>query len=344
MTIIQSGKVDGFLARPPEGVNAVLIYGPDSGLVSERATLLSVSYIDDSADTLSVTRLTSGDLAEDSGRLADEATSMGLFGGRRVVRVRPESQQIAGLLESLLPRIDDDLLLIVEAGQLRANAKLRKLFEGTQGCAAIPCYQDNDQDLARILTEQARKSGFTIEEDARLAMIARLGGDRLASRNEIEKLCLYAHGRDTITLKDVDAVAGNVSALALDDLCDAFSLGDLTRTDHLLERLQGSGTGPDQIIAAAIRHMLLLHEMRAEVEAGGRAGDIVARRRPPIFFKRKQAILAQIQRWPISLLNRALEILGDGEKAARRGDGLASASVSNALLSICHQAGKLARR
>lgn len=344
MTIIQSGKVDSFLARPPETVNAVLIYGPDRGLVSERATKLAASFAGSTADDLAVTRLTSTDLSEDPGRLTDEATSRGLFGGRRVVRVRPESHQITNQLEPLLDRIDLDTLLIVEAGQIAPNIKMRKLFETGKHCAAIPCYQDTDQDLARILETQIHDAGLTIDNDARTAMIVRLGGDRLASRAEIEKLCLFALGEETITLKHVEAIAGDVSMLALDDLCDAVGLGDLAVADQIIQRLMAGGTSADQIVSSHIRHLLLLHELRAAMDAGGNIKDLIDRRKPPIFFKRKQAITSQVRRWPLSLLNRALELIGEGEQATRRGDALASAAVSHTLLTICHRARNLGGR
>ena len=344
MTVIQSGKVEAFIAHPSQDVNAVLIYGPDTGLVSERAAKLAAAYVGSNADPVSITRLTSSDLSEDPGRLADEATSMSLFGGQRVLRVRPESQQIAPILEPLLARIDKELLLIVEAGQMAPNVKLRKLFETKPGCAAIPCYQDTQRDLVRILNDQLREAGFSINDDARDAFVARLGGDRLASRNEVEKLCLYCHGSNRINLADIEAIAGDVSSLALDDLNDAVGLGDLLRVDQILVRLSSDGTSPDQIIASAIRHFLLVHELRAEVEAGGRTSDIVDKRRPPIFFKRKQAIAAQIQLWPVKVLNRALEILGEGERSVRSGGALAAANVSQTLLTICHQAGRLKQR
>ncbi|MBZ0216178.1 MAG: DNA polymerase III subunit delta [Fimbriimonadaceae bacterium] len=342
MAIIQSGKVDSFLARPPEKVNAVLIYGPDRGLVSERAAKLAAAFNGASANALAITRLTASDLNDDPGRLADEVTSMGLFGGRRVVRVRPESQQITNQLEQLLPRIDRDILLIVEAGQLAPNIKMRKLFETAEHCAAIPCYLDDAQDLGRILDEQVRGAGLTIDADARAAMMERIGGDRMASRAEIEKLCLYALGRETITLNHVEAIAGDVSTLVLDDLCDAVGLGDLAATDRITERLLAGGTSPHQIIASHIRHVLLLHELRAATDAGGNTRELIDRRRPPVFFKRKPAISAQVRRWPLGHLNRALEILGSGEQAARRGDALAPAAISQTLLTLCYQAKKLA--
>src|SRR5207244_7518736 len=52
-----------------------------------------------------------------------------------------------------------------------------------------------------------------------------LGGDRLASRSEIRKLTLYAHGQSRVEIDDVLAVVADASMLALDTLIDAAFAG-----------------------------------------------------------------------------------------------------------------------
>jgi len=51
--------------------------------------------------------------------------------------------------------------------------------------------------------------------------MALLGGDRQASRNELRKLALYAHGAGEATLDDVMAVVADASELKLDPIVDA---------------------------------------------------------------------------------------------------------------------------
>ena len=74
-----------------------------------------------------------------------------------------------------------------------------------------------------------RDAELTIAPDARAALVALLGGDRLASRSEIRKLALYAHGKDRVELADVMAVVADASALALDGVLDAAFAGKTRR-------------------------------------------------------------------------------------------------------------------
>ena len=65
----------------------MLIYGPDRGLVAERAASLVTASKVDADDPFSSVRLDAGAVNSDPGRLVDEARAIGLFGGLRLVRL-----------------------------------------------------------------------------------------------------------------------------------------------------------------------------------------------------------------------------------------------------------------
>src|SRR5207247_3741468 len=94
----------------------------------------------------------------------------------------------------------------IEAGELRPESPLRKACERAKTAVAIGCYPDSERDLARLIDDELRLSSLRIAPDARAALTALLGGDRQASRNELKKLALYAHGEREVTLEGVIAV------------------------------------------------------------------------------------------------------------------------------------------
>ena len=85
MTAVKAADVDSFLARPDPARPVVLIFGPDAGLVSERATALIKASVDDVNDPFSLVRLEAEELSANPARLAEEAQTIPLFGGRRAV-------------------------------------------------------------------------------------------------------------------------------------------------------------------------------------------------------------------------------------------------------------------
>src|SRR6516165_6273863 len=108
-------RIAAFLQRPDPEIRAVLLYGPDEGLVRERAAAVARSVCPDLKDPFRVAELTAAVLAADPARLADEAAQLSLTGGRRVVRVRGAGDGLAKLFGEFLKTALDDALIVVEA-------------------------------------------------------------------------------------------------------------------------------------------------------------------------------------------------------------------------------------
>src|ERR1700704_4944808 len=199
---LRGKEIDAFLARPDPGRPIILLYGPDAGLVRERADALVASAVDDPADPFSLVRLDGDELAAEPSRLVEEAMTIPLFGGRRAIRVRAGSRSFASGVDTLAEQPLKDCRIVIEAGELRAESPLRKACERAKTAVAIACYPDDAGQLARLIDNELKVSNLRIAADARAALTALLGGDRQASRNELKKLALYAHGKDEVTLDD----------------------------------------------------------------------------------------------------------------------------------------------
>jgi DNA polymerase-3 subunit delta len=123
---IDARSADCFAQNPDPKVRAVLLYGPDGGLVRERAQLLTKSVVEDPKDPFRVAELSNSHLKEDPARLNDEAAAISFGGGRRVLRVQDPEEGLAGLFESFLKDLPGDALVVVEAGDLPPRSKLRR--------------------------------------------------------------------------------------------------------------------------------------------------------------------------------------------------------------------------
>ncbi|MDP3078573.1 MAG: DNA polymerase III subunit delta, partial [Bradyrhizobium sp.] len=96
MVALRGREIDAFLARPDPARPIILLYGPDAGLVRERADALLASAVDDPNDPFSLVRLDGDELSAEPSRLGDEAMTIPMFGGRRAIRVRAGSRSFAG--------------------------------------------------------------------------------------------------------------------------------------------------------------------------------------------------------------------------------------------------------
>lgn len=345
MTALRPSEVEGFLRKPPERVTVVLVYGQDDGLVAERATTIVRSASGKADDPFSLVRLDGSDLVSDPARLADEAATVSLFGSRRVVWVRDcGTRNVLTAVQPLLDQSYPSSLVVLEAGDLKKGTALRKKIEDHPTAVAIACWADSADDISRLVEREMKEAGLTIEPDAREILESHLGGDRMATRGELKKLCLYAHGRSSVTVADVVAIVGDASAFALDELHDATAGGDAASADRVLRRLVASGTPASVAGTMLVRHFQLLERLRAEVTAGKSTADAVASVQPPLFARRRPAVLRQLNLWTPPRIARALALLDEAMWRSRQMPHLAEAVIAETVLTLARVAAAATRR
>ena len=334
MTAIKASDVDRFIARPDPNQPIVLVFGPDAGLVRERVDALVRAAVDDPNDPFAFVRIEGEELSANPSRLVEEAHTIPLFGGRRAVLVKAGIRNIAAALEPVIASPSNDCRVIIEAGDLKKTAPLRALCEKAKVAAAVPCYSDRAGDLARLIDDEMRAAKLTLAPDARDALTALLGGDRLASRSELRKLALYVSGRDKIELADVAAVVADASALGLDRVVDATFAGKTSEVDTEFGKARGEGSSPAAIVSAAIRQVANLHKMKLAVEGGDSIDFAMKRGAPPVHFSREKAVGAALRAWTPPRLLRAMAQLADASLDMRRNAALAETIAQRTLLSI----------
>src|SRR5262249_1964515 len=163
---ISSSEADKLTGAPPKAWAAVLYFGPNAGLVRERADKTAQAIVPDLNDAFRIADLGADGLKKDPARLADEAAAIAMFGGRRVVRVRDAVDGLAETFESFLAEHKGDALIVVEAGDLGKASALRKLFEGAKSAAAVECCDDRPEDAGKLIKETLAAVGWKIEPDA----------------------------------------------------------------------------------------------------------------------------------------------------------------------------------
>ena len=130
--------IEPFVKKPNPKARAILVYGPDSGLMRERSAAMGKSAVADLNDPFNVAVLTGDILSEDPARLSDEAKAMSLMGGARLIRIEGASDKHTTLLKEYLADPSAENLVILEAGELTPRSTLRLLFEKYDNAEEIP--------------------------------------------------------------------------------------------------------------------------------------------------------------------------------------------------------------
>jgi DNA polymerase-3 subunit delta len=312
MAEVKSHEFDRFAEKSAELYKIFVIYGPDRGLVSERAALIAGKTGISQDDPFAMLKLDVSDLQGDPGRLLDEVNSMGLFGGSKLVWLRGAANE-KPLLDAIQILADGPApanILIVEAGDLKKGSGLRKIAEPSRSIAVIPCYADDIKALNSLIDSELGSEGLRISPGARQRLLELLGGDRVASRNEIRKLALYCRGTGMVEEAQIDEIIGDASAVSADEAVDAILSGDLPALHRAIQKIVSSKTPVFLVLQSCLKQFQLLDLMRAEMEEKKlHTSQVMMTLGRHVHFKRKPIIEKALRTWSSPALARETERL-----------------------------------
>lgn len=336
--------IEPFIKKINPAMRAILVYGPDAGLVQERAAIMGKQVVPDLNDPFNASHLTGDMVADDGARLSDEASAQSLMGGLRLIRITGAGNDIAPSLKTYLKGDPNPAcVIIIEAGDLKPKDALRKLCEELPIAAAVPCYIEDERSLGTMIRDTLREAGYSIQSDASNWLASAIKGDRMRARMEVDKLLTYmGYGnpfaaansqQKTITLEDVKNSCGDAGLQSIDDLVYAFMDGKAQQTLHSYTRLSSEGS-PDMVILRSVQnHILRLHAVKSLMEFHDQPLDLAMKSlQPPIFWKVEAQFSAQVRKYSLPQLRDLLFRLNDLEAKTKQSGMPVSTLMSQFLL------------
>lgn len=324
------------LARLDPALRLVLLYGPDTSASADLARTVARQFADGETIVAAAT------LTADPAALVAAASAIEMFGGSRTIRVDDAGEEILAAVAQVLDAAVTGNPVVVVAGALRKGSKLVARVEAAPNALAVVNYLPDAAGTGRAISEIAAEHGVRLSRDAVAALARATGGDRGIVRQEVAKLALFV---DATPATPVDADVADVAAVGADfadadfgALVDGVAGGAPVVVGRQLAEF-GSGTvrGIPLLRVVAKRFWLLL-DLRAAVDGGASAATAVEAARPPIFFKERPRVTAQLARWRTPAIRSALARLFDAERGIKRSGSAGDVVVDQLLLALAVQA------
>ncbi|MBR3511284.1 MAG: DNA polymerase III subunit delta [Alphaproteobacteria bacterium] len=284
-------------------INAVLIYGPDAGLVDELCDK-AIEKLEIEKDNLLA--IDANELKEKQDAVFAESCSPSMFGGKKAVIISGAGDSDTKILTDLVNSSALCATIIVTAGDLRVGS-LRKLFEDGKDIAAIACYTDDTKTLeALIHSELSATAGIRqVTPDAMSYMLSHLGGDRGITRSFLQKIAIYVSDKHVVDLDDVEKCLPDTSATSADDYMYSLTAGHIDQTMIALDRLIYGGADANMLVRMLYNHFTKL--LTAVVD-----GQL-----PKLFWKVADKFNMAVKIWPQEEIVNVLSKLNDLEKQCR---------------------------
>lgn len=275
---------------------------------------------------------TSAALKSDPARLADEAAAISLFGDRRWIRIDPASDEALDAVTALLEAPAAGNPVVALGPSLRKDSKLVKLADASDSAIVHACYPPEGRDADSLAAEMGRPLGLAIQLDVSRRLFVAAAGDRAVLAQELEKLALYVDaapdrvrevGHDAL-----DALGAGIEEGDLSRLSHAVFAGDIRTADAELGRLASEGMEGVPVLRALGRRALLLAQLRGQMDGGESLDRAMETAGRAIFWKEKDAVRQEANRWTTQTIASALTRIGQAERRLKS-SGYAGNFVAN---------------
>ncbi len=270
-----------------------LFCGPNFDLVN-RLKAQAVSDFLSLYPDADVARLLDADLGSDPGKLLEELQSTSLFGNQKLVVLDAATNVSYKACIGAITAGFSGGKLLVAAGDLKKSSPLRKEFEASPELAAVICYEQSHSELVAFVRSQLSANKIMATDDVADFLVRAVDGNPALLESEVAKLACFASGQENITAAEAAMVVSGNESSSFDALVDSLFVQGPGESLSLMETMKTQGQSAAAVVVAVTNHFALLSDMAGALESGGRVEAIVDRWKPPVFFKRKSAIVEQL--------------------------------------------------
>lgn len=289
MAAFRESDLADFLKRKRAQFNGLLLYGNDDSAMGAAVTQVIVA-MPDAEEPL---RMEASALRSDPALLDDAFRSLSLLGDRRIIVVAGVDDNMLPLLQPILAETALGNFVVLVAGGLKKDSKLRLAAEGSMRFGGIGYYEEIGPAILLRIQTVMKQRGFSFEEGALDRFVDLCGSDRSVLLNEAEKLALYCHPQTVISVADVEAACGDQAEFEADQLISAVLDGEPERADRMFGSMVQSGDAKSVLIMFQM-YLARLESVSAALARGMDVANASRTAKPP-FFGPQQAAGRQLR-------------------------------------------------
>ena len=306
----------------------ILIYGENIGL--KEALKKNIVNANNKAEIVNIYQ---EDIAKNKDVILNEVKNVSLFTEEKIIVINQVNEKIISDIENLKDS-KENIKIILIAELLDKKSKLRSLFEKTSNLAAIPCYNDTEITLRKLI--QIELKNFKNLNPNTINMILNYSNlNRKTILNNIEKIKSFYEKR--ILSEDTLEILLNADRNEVfENIRDAALNGDKVKLNNLLGNFTFANEDTYLYLNMINYRLIKLLDILKLNEDNQSIELTINKMRPPIFWKDKPIFLKLLKKWDKQSIIGALEYLGKVEKKMKNNSAINNLTmIKNSITNIC---------
>ena len=241
--------------------------------------------------------------------IISELLSKSLFEDRKIIIISRVTDKIIKIIDEIVRRNLDELIIILKSEILEKRSKLRQLFEKEKKLASIPFYEDTSKDLSRIITEYLNTKKIKLSQESINLLVNRASGDRENLKIELEKIYNYSITNKDINISKIKVLTNLAENYSVNELAENFLLKNKKNVSKILNENNYSDEDCILILRTILSKSKRLFNILKRNEELNNIDQVISSTKPPIFWKEKESVKVQANSWKLNdLKNKIYEI------------------------------------
>ena len=298
-----------------QNFNLILFYGKNEGAKKEEISKVLLKHKD-----RQVFNYDEKQILDDNGNFYNEILSESLFNNKKIIIINRASDKFTKIVEELIKRDTSDTLIIINAEILEKKSKLRSLFEKGKKLICVAFYPDNQQTLIKITLNFLREKKITLSQENINLIINRCNGDREILKNELEKIELFNYREKKITTEDILKLTNLVENYSISELTDNCLAKNKKKTVHILNENNFNSEDCIVISRSFLSKAKRILKLSEDYQKNKDLNKTIDNAKPPIFWKDKEIVKQQLNKWKTYEINELIYDLNEIELKIKKGN------------------------
>ena len=314
------------LKKIPDNAIFYLLYGKNEGLKKD-----CVNEILKKNDG-KVFNYEEKQIKDETGSFYENILSGSLFESNKIFIINRASEKIFDTIQDLINRNINNIRIIINAGILETRSKLRSLFEKNKDLVCVPTYPDNNNTLTKLTAFFFKKENIAISQQNINMIVDKCNGDRNNLNNELDKIKNYTLSKKKISAQEIFRLINLSENHELSELIDSCLAKNKSKTINILNENNYNAEDSIVILRTFLSKAKRILKLAIQLNQNKDINKTINSAKPPIFWKEKEILRVQLEKWKPNKIEDLIKDLNDIELKIKQNYNYSTLIITNFIL------------
>jgi DNA polymerase-3 subunit delta len=281
--------------------NLYLLHGKNEGLKKAIISKITSSY-----ENIEIQKFDEKQILENQELFMDEILSSSLFYAEKLVIINQTTDKILKNIEYIYNKKINGLILIINSDFLEKKSKLRNFFEKEKELISVPFYPDTTQTLSFLANKFFKEKKISISQSNINLIINKCNGDREFLENELSKIEFFLYNKKSIETHELSKLINLIENHSISDLLDNCLINNSRKVLLILNENNFNNEDCIIIIKTFLAKTKKILKLANNYAKNNNLEMTISESKPPIFWKEKDAVKQQLQKWKPDMLKKLI--------------------------------------